>query len=69
MSKQQAKPVDLVCTSPFKHDGRHYAMGEVLMQCEPELAFELAGAGRARLATDEDKAKAKAAAKAGKAEA
>lgn len=66
------KPVDLVCISPFKHDGAHIATGEILLNCDAELAKELAGAGRARLATAEDKAaaaKAKAAAKAGKAEA
>lgn len=54
MDKDKGKPVDLVCIAPFKHDGRHFAVGEVLQGCEAELAKELTGAGRTRLAKAED---------------
>jgi hypothetical protein len=59
----EGKPVDLVVTDPFKHDGRHWAIGEIVPQVKPELAKELAGNGRARLATDEDRAAVAKAAK------
>jgi hypothetical protein len=57
---KQAKPVDIVCVDAFKLDGRHVGVGEVIEQVDPELAKELAGQGRARLATDEHKAAWKA---------
>ena len=64
----EGKPVDLVTTDAFKHDGKHWAIGDVLLGVEPDLAKELTGAGRTRLATDDDKAAvAKAAKKAEKA--
>ena len=61
---QQPKTVTLFATTAFKIDGEHVAQGTVLKDVEAELAKELAGAGRARLATDEDIAAAKAAAEA-----
>ena len=61
----QPKTVTLYATTAFKIDGAHVAQGEVLLDVEAELAKELAGAGRARLATPEDIADAKKAAKAG----
>jgi len=59
---KQPKPVDIYITDAVKIDGEHFATGEVLLQFDPELAKELAGAGRARLATEEEVAKAKKAA-------
>lgn len=59
----QAKTVDLYATTAFKIDGAHVAQGAILLDVEAELAKELAGAGRARLATPEDMAAAKKAAK------
>lgn len=64
MDKEKGKPVALYVSNPFKHDGRHYAEGEVLLDVEPEFAKELTGAGRTRLATAEDIAKSKKASKA-----
>ena len=65
------KKVDLCTISAFKHDGKHFAVGEIVPGVEAELAKELTGAGRTRLATDEDvaaaAAKAEAPAKAAKA--
>lgn len=54
--EKQGKPVDIVCVDPFKHDGQHIVKGQVLLAVEADLAKELAGNGRARLAKDEDKA-------------
>lgn len=59
---KEPKNVDIVITDPVKVEGKHYAIGDVLPQCDAELAKELAGAGRARLATEEEVAKAKKAA-------
>ena len=61
------KPVSIVVINACKVDGKHLAVGEVLLDVEPELAFELTGAGRTRLATAEDLAAVKK--KAAKAEA
>ena len=55
----QAKTVTLYATTAFKIDGEHVAAGAILKDVESELAKELAGAGRARLATPEDIAAAK----------
>ena len=63
MNKPDGKPVDLTTTDPFKHDGVHFAVGDVLLGIEPELAKELCGAGRVRLATDEESAAARKAPK------
>lgn len=60
----QPKNVNLVATSAFKHDGEHIAVGAIVKNVDAELAKELAGQGRARLATDEDLAAAAKAAKA-----
>lgn len=68
MSKT-AEPVDLFCISGFKHDGRHFAVGDVLPAVEADLAKELAGNGRARLATAEEASAAKPKPKPNKAEA
>jgi hypothetical protein len=69
MSNDNAKPVTLVTINPFKHEGKHYAEGEVLRDCDPELAKELTGAGRTRLATEEDLKKGKKSAQVEKTEA
>lgn len=64
MDKQE-KTAHIVITDAVKIDGQHHAVGEVLENVDASLAKELAGAGRARLATDEEvAAAAKAAAKA-----
>lgn len=61
---QKSKTVTLFATTAFKLDGEHVAQGTILKDVEAELAKELAGAGRARLATPEDLAAAKKPAKA-----
>lgn len=62
----EPKNVSIYITDAVKIEGAHHAVGEVLHNVEPELAKELAGAGRCRLATDDDTAQpAKAAKKAG----
>lgn len=48
------KNVPIYITDAVKIDGKHYAVGDVLPDMEPELALELAGAGRARLATEDE---------------
>ena len=58
------KPVNLLCIEACKVDGNHLAKGEVLMNVPYDLATDLTGAGRTRLATDEDIAAAKKAKKA-----
>lgn len=55
----EPKKVNLVCISAYKHDGQHIAVGEVVYDVESELAKELTGAGRTRLAKDDDIAAAK----------
>lgn len=59
MADKTPKTVNLVTCDPFKHDGRHYAVGDVLSGVDAELALELTGAGRTRLASDDDMAAAK----------
>jgi hypothetical protein len=54
----EPKKVALYTISPFKHDGKHVALDTVVQDVEPELAKELAGAGRTRLATPEEVAAA-----------
>lgn len=62
------KPVPLYIENACKIDGQHIAQGTVLPSVDYELATDLVGAGRARLATAEDIAAAEAAAaEAGKA--
>ncbi len=58
----QPKPVNLYTVSAFKLDGEHIPVGHVCLAVESELALELTGAGRTRLATDDEVAKAKKAA-------
>lgn len=60
---KEGKPVTLVTLNGFKHDGRHYAVADILENVEPDLAKDLVGAGRAALATEENIAAAKGAAK------
>ena len=54
MADKAPKTVNLVTVDPFKHAGEHFAVGQVLANVEAELALELTGAGRTRLATEED---------------
>ena len=61
---QEPKPVTLVVIDPVKIDGKHVAVGDILTDIDYELAVELTGAGRTRLATDDDIAAALDAAKA-----
>ena len=63
---KQPKTVNIIITDAVKIDGKHHAIGEVLTDMEAELAKELAGSGRARLATAEEVAAAAKAAKAAK---
>lgn len=48
------KPLHLIAIDGFKHEGRHYVPGEILRDADKDLALELAGAGRARLATSDE---------------
>ena len=48
------KNVPIYITDAVKIDGAHFAVGDILPDVDPELAKELAGAGRCRLATEED---------------
>lgn len=63
MAKTQDKPVDLMTIDPFKLDGEHVAKGTVLFGVDAEMAKELTGAGRTRLATDDEVAAVRKAAK------
>lgn len=51
---EKSKPVTLVTTSPFKMDGEHYEVGQIVPDVPAEQAKELTGAGRTKLATAED---------------
>lgn len=61
------KPVTLIVVNACKIDGKHVAVGEILTDVEFDLACELTGAGRTRLATDDDLAAAASAKKPAKA--
>lgn len=50
----QPKPVDLITTVGVKIEGEHVDAGTMLPAVEFELAMDIVGAGRARLASDED---------------
>ncbi len=50
----QPKTVTLYAVDAFKINGEHVAVGTILKDVEADLAKELAGAGRARLATADD---------------
>ena len=54
------KTLNLYTENAFKHDGAHFAVGDVLIDVDVDLAMELTGAGRTRLATDDEVAKATA---------
>jgi hypothetical protein len=51
---KETKPVTLVCINPCKVDGKHIGVGEILANVEYELAMDLTGAGRTRVATEDD---------------
>lgn len=53
------KSVNLYITDPCKIDGEHIPQGAILQDVAFELANDLVGAGKARLATDDDLAAAK----------
>lgn len=54
------KPLTLVVIDPVKIEGEHFAIGEILKDVDYDLASQLTGAGRTRLANEEDLAKASA---------
>lgn len=59
------KPVDVIAATAFKLDGEHIPVGQLIRGMDGELAKELAGQARVRMATDEElAADAKASAKA-----
>lgn len=60
----EGKPVDVIVTESFKHDGEHIERGTVLKEMPADLAMELAGAGKVRAATAEAIKEVKAAARA-----
>lgn len=66
-NNQPQQPVNMLIVEHTYVEGRLVMQGTILRDCEPNLALELAGAGKARPATDEDIAAAAAAAAASKA--
>ena len=60
----EGKPVDVIVTESFKHEGEHIERGTVIKEMPSDLAMELAGAGKVRAATAEAVKEVKAAAKA-----
>lgn len=50
-AQQDGKPVDVIAIESFKNEGEHVERGTVLKQMPADLAMELAGAGKVRLAT------------------
>jgi hypothetical protein len=61
--KDEGKPVTLFVTENTAIDGEHVAKGTILDDVPPDLAIQLAGAGKVRLATKEDSAASKKPAK------
>lgn len=55
------KPVDIILVENTGIDGEHVPAGTVLLGVDGDLAMELAGQGKARVATEADVEKAKAA--------
>lgn len=53
MFQQTAKPVDLIVIEPTRIDAQPIEAGTVLKQVPPDLAMELAAAGKVRVATEE----------------
>lgn len=53
MFNNTAKPVDLIVVEPVRIESEHVDAGTVLKQVPPDLAMELAAAGKVRVATDE----------------
>ncbi len=51
---KDGKPVDIVLTENTGIEGTHHAAGTVLKQVEADLAMELCGQGKARLAQEAD---------------
>lgn len=61
MFGKNPQPVDLLIVAHTKVNDQVVEAGTILPKCEPELALELAGAGKARAATAADIEAAKAA--------
>jgi hypothetical protein len=57
-SNKEGKPVDLVAIEPTFIDGTPVLKGQVLEQVPPDLALELAAAGKVRGIGDADELKA-----------
>ena len=53
MNQDKNLPVDIIIVEPTAIDGKHFAVGTVLKNVETALAMDLAGSGKARVATDE----------------
>lgn len=49
--QQDGKPVDVIAIESFKNDGEHIERGTIIKQMPAELAMELAGGGKVRIAT------------------
>ena len=62
--QEAGKPVDVIVTESCKIDGEHVERGTVIEGMAPELAMELAGAGKVRAATPEAIKEVKAAVRA-----
>lgn len=59
--EKSGKPVDVIAVESFRLDGNHVERFTVIENMAPDLAMELAGAGKVRLATKDSIAEAKAA--------
>lgn len=53
MFQQTATPVDLIVIEPTRIESQPIELGTVLKQVPPDLAMELAAAGKVRVATPE----------------
>ncbi|GAA4419919.1 hypothetical protein [Acidovorax lacteus] len=51
---QDPKPVDIVLLEPTAIDGQHFDRGTLLQGVPGDLAMELAGQGKARIAKEGD---------------
>ena len=61
---KEGKPVDVIAVESFKAEGEHVERGTIIKAMAPELAMELAGAGKVRAATKEAVAEINASVKA-----
>lgn len=59
--EKTGKPVDVIAVESFRLEGQHVERFSVIKAMEPDLAMELAGAGKVRAATEEAVKEAKAA--------